>query len=71
LFRTDSRWQTAAEFGAHVIDDRTATKGELETMLDRLCEAAQSDPAASMAAAGAARDREFARLRGALVAALG
>jgi hypothetical protein len=71
LFRTDSRWQTAAELGALVIDDRTATKAELETMLDRLCEAAQSDPAASMAAAGAARDREFARLRGALLAALG
>jgi hypothetical protein len=71
LFRTDSRWETAAQFGAHVIDDRTASKEDLEAMLDRLCEAAALDPAETMAAADAMRASEFARLRDPLAAALG
>jgi hypothetical protein len=71
LFRTDSRWETAAEFGAHVIDDRTATKEDLDVMLDQLCAAAECDPSASMAVAHIARAREFARIRDPLVAALG
>ena len=71
LFRTDSRWETAAEFGARVLDDRTASKADVEAMLDRLCEAATEDPAPAKAAADALRAKEFARLRAPLVAALG
>jgi hypothetical protein len=71
LFRTDSRWETAAEFGVDVVDDRAASKADLEAALDRLCEAAAQDPAETMAAAGAMRAREFARLRDPLVEALG
>lgn len=71
LFRTDSRWETAAEFGALVLDDRTASKHDVEAMLDRLCERAADDPAHEMAAADAVRATEFARLREPLIAALG
>lgn len=70
LFRTDSRWQTAAELGAEIADDRTASKEELQTVLDGLCARAASDPAETHAAAGAMRAAEFARLRASLAAAL-
>jgi hypothetical protein len=70
LLRTDSRWHTAAEVGASVLDDRTASSDELTAALDALCEAATADPQESFAAAEAVRARELERLRGPLLEAL-
>jgi Polysaccharide pyruvyl transferase len=71
LFRTDGRWQSAAEVGADVLDDRNCGDEELEAALDRLCAAGNHDPAETMAAAGALRSTELARLRAPLEAAFG
>lgn len=71
LFRTDSRWQSAAEVGAGVLDDRTSSEDEVEAALDRLCAAGAHDPAETMAVANELRASELARLRAPLAAALG
>jgi hypothetical protein len=71
LFRTDSRWEVAADLGADVADDRTASKDDVVTALDRLCAAADREPAETMAAACALRSDAFAALRDPLAEALG
>jgi polysaccharide pyruvyl transferase len=71
LFRTDSRWGTAAELGAGVLDDRCLSRPELVGALDRLCAQDAPQLAAARAAADARRSRELERLRVPLLKALG
>ena len=71
LFRTDSRWGTAAEFGAGVLDDRCLSRPELVGALDRLCAQDAPQLAAARATADARRSRELERLRIPLLKALG
>jgi polysaccharide pyruvyl transferase len=70
LLRTDSRWQMAADVGARVLDDRTASPSELVAALDALREAAETNPQETLADADAIRAREFERIRGPLLDAL-